>query len=316
MILENRRVTVTGGSGFLGRHLVRRFEQAGAEVSVPRSSDYDLVEIESTRRMLSDLRPDVLVHAAADVGGIGYDRLYPADVFFNNVVMSANILRAASERQVDKMVIIGSACAYPGDTTRALREEDLLAGPLHPSVECYGFSKRALYIGAKAFRDQYGLKSIFLQPTNLYGRWDKMDPNESHVVAALVRKFVETRASGQGEVVVWGTGRPVREFLYVEDAAEAVFLATESYDKADPLNIGIGVGTSIRELVELLVDITGFNGKVVWDTTKPDGVMGKVLDVSRMKAELQWVPSTSLREGLRKTLEWYERETLAVSDAR
>ena len=305
MDIAGKRVVVTGGGGFLGRHLVERFSRESAHVSTPRSREYDLVNLDAARRMFSDHRCDVAVHAAADVGGIGYNRLYPADIFVNNLLMTSNILQAAKEASVEKLVIIGSACAYPGEASGLLTEEDLLSGPLHPTVEVYGFSKRALYIGAKAFREQYGLNSIFLLLTNLYGPWDKMSPNESHVVAALVRKFTEAKRDGKQEVVCWGTGKPVREFLYVADCADAIVRATQLYDKPEPLNIGTGVGTSIRELADLLADVTGYEGSIIWDTSKLDGAMGKVLDVTRMKAELGWEASVSMREGLARTIEWY-----------
>ncbi len=305
MNLSGKRVTITGGSGFLGQHLVERFRREGALVSAPRSGEYNLVDIGAARRMLSDLRPQVLVHAAADVGGIGYNQLYPADIFFNNLVMSGNILQTAKDASLEKLVIVGSACAYPGEVTGLLKEDRLLAGPLHPSVECYGFSKRALYLGAKAFKQQYGLNSIFLLLTNLYGPGDKMDPKESHVVAALCKKFVEAKLKGDKQVVCWGTGKPVREFLYVEDCAEAIALAAKVYDKQEPLNIGTGIGTSIKELVDLFEGVTKYKGSIVWDASKPDGAMGKVLDISRMKAELRWEPKTPLEEGLAKMTAWY-----------
>ncbi len=308
MKLSGKRITVTGGGGFLGRALVERFAQQGAEVSAPRSAQYDLVDLDATRRMLSDQRPDVLIHAAADVGGIGYNRLYPADIFFNNLVMSANILQVANQHSVEKLVIVGSACAYPGDAPGTLVEQDLLEGSLHESVECYGFSKRALFIGMKAFKEQYGLNSIFPVLTNVYGPWDKMDPDNSHVVAALIRKFVEAKRNREPQVVCWGTGRPVREFIYVEDAADAIVLATRSYDDTEPLNVGTGIGTSIKELADLFVDVTGFQGSVVWDTSKPDGALGKVLDVNRINTQLGWEAKIPLAEGLARTVEWYEHQ--------
>ena len=302
---EGKRVVVTGGKGFLGSHISDKLREAGAEVVALGSKDYNLTVLQESLRMMRENRPDVVIHAAADVGGIGYNRLYPADIFYNNLAMTVNILEAARCYPPEKLIIIGSACAYPGEATGKLREEDFLAGPMHESVEVYGLSKRALYIGARAYRKQYGLKSIFLVLTNLYGPRDKFDPEESHVVAALIRKFVEAKRRGRREVVVWGTGRPVREFLYVEDCAEAVLLAGERYDDPEPLNIGTGIGTTIKELAETIRDIVGFEGEIVWDTTKPDGAMMKVLDVSRMVEKLGWRPKTSLREGLEKTIAWY-----------
>ncbi len=310
MQVQGKAVTVTGGGGFLGTHLVARFRRAGADVSAPRSTDYDLTRPEDTRSAFERFRPAVVVHAAAAVGGIGYNRLYPADIFRNNLLMSCNVLEACRRHGVEKVVIIGSACAYPGDVTGTLNEADFLAGPMHASVECYGFSKRALYLGARAYGEQYGLQSIFLVLTNLYGPHDKFEPEESHVVAALVRKFVEAADRGDPAVECWGTGAPIREFLYAPDCAEAVVRAAERYDAPEPLNVGTGIGTSIKELAEMLARITGFEGEVKWDASKPDGAMKKVLDVSRMKEALDWVPTTGLQDGLRATVEWYRANHL------
>ena len=307
MDVANKRVLVTGGGGFLGKHIVEAFDKEGAETTVVRSQACDLTEPAQVLQTFADWRPEFIVHAAADVGGIGYNRLYPADIFLNNMIMTINVLRAAKEAQIEKMVIIGSACGYPGEVDDLMMEDDFLEGHLHDSVECYGFSKRALLIGAKAFREQYGLNSIFLILTNLYGPLDKFDPRDSHVVAALIRKFVEAMKDGDPKVECWGTGQPIREFLYVKDCAEAVVRATRVYDKPAPLNIGTGIGTSIRQLSGLISEIVGYSGLVAWDPSKPDGAMRKVLDVTRMKAELAWEPRTSLRDGLRKTIDWYAR---------
>lgn len=307
MQVQGKTVLVTGGGGFLGTHLVSHLEQSGAEVCAPPSADYDLVRYEEADRALARFRPAIVVHAAADVGGIGYNRLYPADIFRNNLLMSCNVLEACRRNNVEKLVVIGSACAYPGEVTGTLREADFLTGPMHPSVECYGLSKRALYLGAKAYREQHGLNSILLVLTNLYGPHDKFDPEESHVVAALIRKFVEAVENAEPAVECWGTGAPIREFLYAGDCAEAVLRAAERYDGLEPLNIGTGTGTSIKELAELTARITGFTGEVRWDTTRPDGAMKKVLDVSRMVEVLDWSPPTSLEEGLRKTIQWYRQ---------
>jgi len=308
--VRGKRVMVTGGGGFLGTHLLARFKRAGADVAAPRSAECDLTLREGARAAFERSRPAVVVHAAADVGGIGYNRLYPADIFRNNLTMTCNVLEACRRHGVEKLVIIGSACAYPGDVTGTLNEADFLAGPMHPSVECYGFSKRGLYLGARAYREQYGFDSIFLVLTNLYGPHDKFDPDESHVVAALVRKFAEAAERGGPVVECWGTGAPIREFLYAPDCAEAVLRAAERYDAPEPLNIGTGIGTSIRELAEMLARITGFEGELRWDASKPDGAMKKVLDVSRMKEALDWRPPTGLQDGLRATVEWYRANCL------
>ena len=305
MNIQGKRVMVTGGSGFLGRNIVSAFERKGAEVAVLRSREYSLVDPTQTREAFKTMAPQIVVHAAADVGGIGYNQLSPADIFQNNLLMTANVLRAAQEAGIDKLVIISSACAYPGEVEGDMKEEEFLEGPLHPSVECYGFSKRALYIGAKAFKEQYGLNSIILVLTNLYGPWDKYNPRDSHVVAALIKKFVEAKQRGEPEVECWGTGKPVREFLYVEDCADAVVRATEVYDSVEPLNVGTGIGTSILELSEIIPEVVGYTGSIVWNADKPDGAMRKVLDVSRMKSKLGWESRTSFKDGLRKTIDWY-----------
>ena len=306
MELKNKKITVTGGAGFLGSYIVEAFQQAGAEVHVARSKDFDLVDISNVRKMIKETKPAVIIHAAANVGGIGYNRLYPADIFFDNVMMTGNVLKAASETtSLEKLVIVGSACAYPGEVTGRLQEHQLLEGALHPSVECYGFSKRAAFIGSKTYREQYNLNSIVLLITNLYGPRDKMDPTESHVVAALIDKFVRAVRSGEGTVTVWGTGKAVREFLHASDCAVAILAATRFYDKSEMLNIGTGIDTSIKQLVELLEEVTQFKGTIVWDRSKPDGAMLKVLDVSKIKEELNWEATTSLRDGLKKSVEWY-----------
>ena len=306
MELKNKRITVTGGAGFLGSYIVEAFQEAGAIVHVARSKDFNLVDIGNVRKMVKETKPDILIHAAANVGGIGYNRLYPADIFFDNVVMTGNVLKVASETtSLEKLVIVGSACAYPGEVTGRLKEHQLLDGALHPSVECYGFSKRAAVIGSKTYREQYNLNSIVLMITNLYGPRDKMDPTESHVVAALIDKFVRAVRSGEDTVTVWGTGKAVREFLYASDCADAILSATRSYDKPDMLNIGTGMDTSIKQLVELLIEVTQFKGEIIWDRSKPDGAMLKVLDVSKIKEELNWEATTALRDGLAKSVEWY-----------
>lgn len=308
----SKTVMVTGGGGFLGRHVVERFRTRGYEVSVPRSRDYDLRTVDGTRAAFADFAPDIVVHAAADVGGIGYNQICPADIFTNNVRMACNVMEAAKDAGIEKLVHVGSACAYPGDVAGSMSEDSFLDGPMHPSVEVYGFSKRALFLGARAYRQQYGLRSIFLLLTNLYGPWDKYDPKDSHVVAAMVRRFVEAVDEGVQEVVCWGTGTPVREFMYVEDCAEAIVLCTEKYDAEGPLNIGTGIGTTISELAEASAEAAGYRGAIKWDPSRPDGAMRKVLDVSRMEEAIgRPGRAAPLREGLAATVAWY-RENAAT----
>lgn len=314
---SNKRVTVTGGAGFLGQHLVRRLESYGAKVFVPRQRDYNLTTLDASLRCLLEHPCDVLFHAAAYYGGIGINQTQPATLYYTNLVMGANLMEAARLAKVDKFVAIGTACSYPGYLEGHLKEEDLWAGPCHASVVNYGLTKKMMAVQAQAYKRQYGLDSIHLILTNLYGPGDSYNPERSHVVAALVRKWVEAEQSKAPSVEVWGTGKPIREFIYVEDCADAIVLAAEKYDDAaTPLNIGTGIGTSIKELAETVHDVSGYQGKMTWAVDKPDGAPLKVLDVTRMKQVLDgWVPPTKLRDGLAKTVAWY-RANKAQADAK
>lgn len=314
---SGKRVTVTGGAGFLGQHLVRRLEGYGAKVFVPRQRDYNLTSLDACLRCLLEHPCDVLFHSAAYYGGIGINQTEPGKLYYTNLVMGANVFEAARLTKVGKVVTIGTACAYPGYLEGELKEEDLWAGPCHASVVNYGLTKKMLSVQAQAYKRQYGLDSCHLVPTNLYGPGDSYNPERSHVVAALVRKFVEAEMARAPSVEVWGTGKPVREFIYVEDCADAIMLAAERYtDAATPLNIGTGVGTTIRELSEAVCAAAGYQGKMVWDPEKIDGAPKKVLDVTRMTQALGgWRPPTDLRTGLAKTVAWY-RANKAQADAR
>ncbi|GIW89089.1 MAG: GDP-L-fucose synthase [Isosphaeraceae bacterium] len=314
---SGKRVTVTGGAGFLGQHVVRRLRSYGAEVYVPRKRDYDLTTLDAALRCLLEHPCDMLIHAAAYYGGIGINVHEPGRLYYQNLVMGANLMEAARLAKVAKVVNIGTACSYPGYLEGHLREEDLWAGPCHASVVNYGLTKKMLAVQGLAYKKQYGLDSIHLILTNLYGPGDSYNPERSHVVAALIRKWVEAELARAPSIEVWGTGKPIREFLYVEDCADAIVLAAERYqDTAMPLNIGTGKGTSIRELVETINDLTGYAGTITWNTDKPDGAAMKVLDVSRMKAALDgWTPPTDLRQGLAKTIAWY-RAHKAEADAK
>jgi GDP-L-fucose synthase len=314
---SDKRVTVTGGAGFLGQHLVRRFEGLGAKVFVPRQRNYNLTALDSCLKCLLEHPCDVLVHSAAYYGGIGINQSEPGTLYYSNLVMGANLMEAARLAKVGKVVNIGTACSYPGYLEGELKEDDLWAGPCHASVVNYGLTKKMLAVQALAYKRQYDLDSIHLILTNLYGPGDSYNPERSHVVAALVRKWVEAEMKGAPSIEVWGTGKPIREFIYVEDCADAIVLAAEKYnDVATPLNLGTGIGTSIRELVETINDVTGYRGRLVWNADKPDGAAKKVLDVSRMKKVLDgWTPPTSLRDGLAKTIAWY-RDHKAEADAK
>jgi GDP-L-fucose synthase len=314
---SDKRVTVTGGAGFLGQHLVRRFEGLGAKVFVPRQRNYNLTALDSCLKCLLEHPCDVLVHSAAYYGGIGINQSEPGTLYYSNLVMGANLMEAARLAKVGKVVNIGTACSYPGYLEGELKEDDLWAGPCHASVVNYGLTKKMLAVQALAYKRQYDLDSIHLILTNLYGPGDSYNPERSHVVAALVRKWVEAEMKGAPSIEVWGTGKPIREFIYVEDCADAIVLAAEKYnDVATPLNLGTGIGTSIRELVETINDVTGYRGRLDWNADKPDGAAKKVLDVSRMKKVLDgWTPPTSLRDGLAKTIAWY-RDHKAEADAK
>lgn len=312
-----KRVTVTGGAGFLGKHIVQRLRDAGAQVFVPRQKDYNLTTLEGCLRCLTENTTDILFHAAAYYGGIGINVSEPGFLYYRNLVMGANLMEAARLTKVERVVNIGTACSYPGFLEGDLKEDDLWAGPCHPSVVNYGLTKKMLAVQGTAYKKQFGLDSIHLILTNLYGPGDSYNPERSHVVAALVRKWVEADLENRPEIEVWGTGKPVREFIYVEDCADAIVQAGEKYTNTDmPLNIGTGIGTTIRELVETLNDVTGFKGKLNWNSEKPDGAMRKVLDVTRMQEALGgWTPPTTLRAGLEKTVSWY-RANKTEADAK
>jgi GDP-L-fucose synthase len=304
---SGKRVTVTGGAGFLGQHLVKRLETYGAEVFVPRQRDYNLTTLDASLRCLLEHPCDVLFHTAAYYGGIGINVAEPAKLYYSNLVMGANLMEAARLAKVGKFVAIGTACSYPGYLEGHLKEADLWAGPCHASVINYGLTKKMMAVQAQAYKKQYGLDSIHLILTNLYGPGDSYNPDRSHVVAALVRKWVEADMAKAPSIEVWGTGKPVREFIYVEDCADAIVMAAEQYNDASmPLNLGTGIGTSIKELAETINAVTSYKGKLVWNADKPDGAAMKVLDVTRMKGVLDgWTPPTSLRGGLAKTIAWY-----------
>ena len=314
---SDKRVTVTGGAGFLGQHVIKRLEGYGATTFVPRQRDYNLTSLDACLRCLMEEPCDVLIHAAAYYGGIGINVNEPAKLYYSNLVMGANLMEAARLAKVSKVVNVGTACSYPGYLEGELKEDDLWSGPCHASVVNYGLTKKMLAVQGLAYKRQYGLDSIHLILTNLYGPGDSYNPDRSHVVAALVRKFVEAEIAQAPSVEVWGTGKPVREFLYVEDCADAIVLAAERYnDVATPLNLGTGVGTTIRELSDAVCAAANYRGKMVWNTDKPDGALKKVLDVTRMKQALDgWAPPTGLKAGLDKTVAWY-RANKAQADSK
>jgi GDP-L-fucose synthase len=304
---ENRFV-VTGGAGFLGSRVVETLRKRGAQsIFVPRSADYDLREPSAVLDLLADAQPDIIIHMAAVVGGIGANRAHPAEFFYDNLMMGAQLMHEAWNAGVKKFVTIGTVCAYAKFTPVPFREEDLWNGYPEETNAPYGLAKKMLLVQGQAYRQQYGFNSIYLLPTNLYGTGDNFNPETSHVIPALIRKFIEAKERGDAEVIAWGTGSPTREFLYVEDAAEGIALATERYDGADPVNLGSGFEISIKDLTEMIAELVGYEGKVVWDHSKPDGQPRRALDTSRAEREFGFKATTGFREGLVQTIRWYEQ---------
>jgi len=303
----SRRILVTGGTGFVGSYVVDKLRQRGAgEVFAPTRQQYDLRVAEAVRQMYADLRPHIVIHLAAVVGGIGANRERPGEFFYDNLIMGAQLMEIARQRQIEKFVAIGTVCAYPKHTPVPFREDDLWNGYPEETNAPYGLAKKMLLVQGQAYRQQFGFRSIFLLPVNLYGPRDHFDPRTSHVVPALIKKCVDARDSDAHEIVVWGDGSPTREFLYVEDAAEAIVLATEKYDGPDPVNIGSGFEISIRDLVQLIAELTGFRGAVRWDVRQPNGQPRRRLDTTRAEQAFGFRATTDFRKGLERTIAWYE----------
>jgi GDP-L-fucose synthase len=302
-----RRVMVTGGGGFLGGAVLRRLEAGGADqIFVPRSKDYDLRTKEGIDRALADGRPQLVLHLAAVVGGIGANRENPGRFFYENAIMGIQLMEQARLTGVEKFVTIGTVCAYPKFTPVPFKEDDLWNGYPEETNAPYGLAKKMLLVQGQANRAQYGFNVIHLIPVNLYGPGDNFDPRSSHVIPALIKKCVDAREDGEPFIEVWGTGSASREFLYVDDAAEGIVLAAQRYDGPDPVNLGIGVEITIRDLVEAIVRLTGYRGEVRWDGTKPDGQPRRALDTSRARSAFGFEARTSFEDGLRVTVDWYE----------
>jgi GDP-L-fucose synthase len=311
---SGKTVAVPGGSGFLGSEVVRRLEAAGASVFAPRSRDYDLTSEDRVRAMYEDARPDIVIHLAARVGGIGANQRSPGTFFYDNLQMGALLIEHARRRGLEKFVCVGTVCSYPKFATVPFREDDLWSGYPEETNAPYGIAKKALLVQLQAYRQEFGMRGIYLIPVNLYGPRDNFDLESSHVIPALIRKCVEAEERGDDVIEVWGSGRPTREFLYVEDAADGVVAAAERYEGAEPVNLGTGREISIRDLATLIAERTGFRGSFAWNATKPDGQPRRALDVSRARDEFGWTARIPFEEGLDATISWY-RESLMSSPA-
>jgi len=302
-------VLVTGGAGFLGSSIVEKLiTERGVKrgnIRVPRSKEIDLRKWENCVKAVESI--DIVIHLAARVGGIGFNKKYPATLFYDNAVMGIQMMEAARQERVQKFVAIGTVCAYPKYTPVPFREENLWGGYPEETNAPYGIAKKILLVQAQAYRQQYGFNAIYLLPVNLYGPRDNFDPESSHVIPALIKKMVDAKSEGKNEVIVWGTGKASREFLFVEDAAEGILLATEKYDKPEPVNLGSGKEITVRELVSLIAELVGYKGQIVWDTSKPDGQPRRCLDTRKAKQEFGFEAKTNFEDGLMRTIEWYTK---------
>jgi GDP-L-fucose synthase len=306
-MFQDKRITITGGKGFLGSHLIRNMENRGCRnIKIADLPEYNLTNLTDVQRMYEQTKPEIVIHLAAKVGGIGFNQEKPAELFYDNLIMGTQLLHEAYVRKIEKFVALGTICAYPKFTPVPFKEEELWNGYPEETNAPYGLAKKMMLVQSQAYRRQYGFNSIFLLPVNLYGPGDNFNPRSSHVIPALIKKCIDAIDNCADTIEVWGTGEATREFFYVEDAAEAISLAAEFYNKSEPVNIGAGFEISIRELTELIVQVTGFKGKIVWDKTKPDGQPRRMLDCDRAAKEFGFKAKTDLVSGLAKTVEWYK----------
>jgi len=306
--MKNKRITITGGKGFLGKHLIKAFQDRGYQkITVADLPEYNLVDLNDVKKLYTETKPDIVVHLAAKVGGIGFNRENPGSLFYENIMMGVQLIHEGYLHNIDKFVALGTICAYPKFTPVPFKEDDIWNGYPEETNAPYGLAKKMMLVQSQAYRQQYGFNSIFLLPVNLYGPGDNFDPNSSHVIPALIKKCVDARKKGEKTIEVWGTGQATREFFYVEDAARAIVEATEKYNKSEPVNIGAGFEISIKDLAELIVELTGYKGQIVWNPNQPDGQPRRMLDTTRAYQEFGFQANINFKEGLEKTIAWYER---------
>ena len=306
-MLTQKRITITGGKGFLGSHLLKEFESCGClNIKVADLPEYNLTDIADIRRMYEKTKPQVVIHLAAKVGGIGFNQDKPAELFYDNLIMGSQLLHEAYLGNIEKFVALGTVCAYPKFTPVPFKEEDIWNGYPEETNAPYGLAKKMMLVQSQAYRQQYGFNSIFLLPVNLYGPGDNFDPRSSHVIPALIKKCFDAIDANADKIEVWGTGTATREFFYVEDAAEAIYLATLSYNKSEPVNLGAGSEISIKEIANIIAELSGFHGQIIWDKSKPDGQPKRMLDTSKAMKEFGFIAKTDIKTGLLKTIEWYK----------
>ena len=306
-MLKGKCVTVTGGKGFLGSHLIKKLEAYDCrQIKVADLPEYNLTNITDIQRMYEETKPQIVIHLAAKVGGIGFNQEKPAELFYDNLIMSAQLLHEAYVRKIEKFVALGTICAYPKFTPVPFKEEDLWNGYPEETNAPYGLAKKMMLVQSQAYRQQYGFNSIFLLPVNLYGPGDNFNPHSSHVIPALIKKCFDATDAHDDKIEVWGIGSATREFFYVEDAAQAICMAADAYNKSEPVNIGAGFEISIKELTELIAKLTGFQGKITWDKSKPDGQPRRMLDTTKALKEFMFTAKTNLTTGLIKTIDWYK----------